>query len=66
MKIEFYTDEADEHRWRLRGANGCIIGASSEGFTSLAGAEVNAELVGEALGLFSLQKAHGTIEVVGI
>jgi uncharacterized protein YegP (UPF0339 family) len=66
VSIEFYVDEAEEHRWRLRGANGEIIGASTEGFSSLAGAEVNAELVGEALGLFSLQKAHGTLDVRGI
>jgi len=31
-KLEFYMDEAKEHRWRLTAKNGEIVGASSEGY----------------------------------
>lgn len=31
-KLEVYRDEADEWRWRVRAANGQIIGVSEEGY----------------------------------
>jgi uncharacterized protein YegP (UPF0339 family) len=40
--LEFYTDAAGEHRWRLKGENGEIVGASSEGFSSPGEARRNA------------------------
>lgn len=40
-KIEFYKDQSDEWRWRVTAANGRIIGAASEGYTSKRGAEDN-------------------------
>lgn len=42
MKLEFYTDAAEEHRWRLTSDNGEIVGASSEGFSSTGEARRNA------------------------
>lgn len=30
--IEYYEDNANEHRWKVVAANGEIVGASSEGF----------------------------------
>ena len=41
---EFYTDEAGEVRWRVRGTNHEIISASSEGFANLRKAFDNYEL----------------------
>lgn len=32
--LEFYVDDSGEWRWRLTAANGEIVGASSEGFSS--------------------------------
>jgi uncharacterized protein YegP (UPF0339 family) len=32
-EVEFYVDEAGEHRWRLKGANGEIV-AVGEGHTT--------------------------------
>jgi uncharacterized protein YegP (UPF0339 family) len=42
MSLEFYTDAAGEHRWRLTADNGEIVGASSEGFTTPGEARRNA------------------------
>ena len=33
-KIEHYRDRAEKWRWRLVGANGEIVAASSQGFAS--------------------------------
>ena len=41
---EYYIDKAGEHRWRVRGDNGEIIDASSEGFSSREKAEENYNL----------------------
>ena len=43
--LHFYTDAKDEFRWRVKGENGEIIGASSEGFKSLRDCECNLALV---------------------
>ena len=43
--MEFYEDGAGEHRWRFRAANGEIVGASSEGFSSRGRAVGNAVLL---------------------
>lgn len=32
--LEFYTDKAGEHRWRLKAPNGEIVGAANTGFSS--------------------------------
>lgn len=40
-----YRDSAGKWRWRLRAYNGVITGASSEGFSTAAGAKENAKLV---------------------
>jgi uncharacterized protein YegP (UPF0339 family) len=47
--IEFYVDEAGEHRWRVKAGNGEIIGSSSEGFSEKAKAVGNALLLANAL-----------------
>lgn len=41
---EYYEDAAGEWRWRVKGANGEIIDASSEGFASKQKAEENYDL----------------------
>ena len=45
-RFEFYTDRAGFWRWRKIGANGLIIGASSESFSSRANCVHNAQLNG--------------------
>jgi uncharacterized protein YegP (UPF0339 family) len=44
-KLDFYVDAAGFHRWRLVAANGRVIDASSEGFSSQQAAEKNYRLV---------------------
>ena len=39
--LEFYTDNAGEHRWRMKASNGEIIAAATEGYASKQGAEDN-------------------------
>lgn len=41
IKITYYIDRAGEYRWRITHGNGNIIGASSEGYKNLQGAEDN-------------------------
>ena len=41
--VEFYEDEAQEWRWRVKANNNEIIGASSEGYTQRRYAENNLE-----------------------
>ena len=41
-EFETYPDNAGEYRWRLTAANGEIVGASSEGFSTEIGATKNA------------------------
>lgn len=48
-EIEYYIDNANEHRWRVRSANGEIIGASSEGFHDKEEAKANLERLRSAL-----------------
>ncbi len=48
-RIEFYEDAGHEFRWRLIGANGEPIAASSEGFDSQQGALKNAKLTATKL-----------------
>lgn len=43
---ELYKDEEGQWRWRKTAANGKIVGASSEGFSSRQAAVNNAELNG--------------------
>ncbi len=44
-KFELYKDKAGEHRWRLKHANGNVIAASSEGYSSKASALNGIEIV---------------------
>lgn len=44
----YYIDSAGEHRWHVRGDNGEIIDASTEGFSSRDKAEENYRLGFEA------------------
>jgi uncharacterized protein YegP (UPF0339 family) len=37
--FEFYEDKKQEHRWRLKAANGQVIASSSEGYKAKADAE---------------------------
>lgn len=49
---EWYTDSANEHRWRVwhnRDGHRELLGGSSEGFSSSANARKNAEVLGRAL-----------------
>jgi len=48
MKIEFYEDRREEHRWRIIARNGKIIAASNEGFADQRWARNNARLVKRA------------------
>jgi uncharacterized protein YegP (UPF0339 family) len=45
MKIEVYRDAGGNFRWRLRAANGLIIAASGESFSSKAAAIRAAESI---------------------
>lgn len=39
MKFEIYEDAAKEHRWRLKAANGKILGTSGQGYQAKADAK---------------------------
>lgn len=41
-KWEFYKDNRGEWRWRRTASNGCIVGASSEGYVNKADCIANA------------------------
>lgn len=43
--LVFYCDEKGEWRWKFKSPNGKIIGASSEGFKRLRGAQDNWSLL---------------------
>lgn len=45
FRQEVYQDKTGDYRWRLVGANGAIVGAASEGFSSKQKAEQNLNLV---------------------
>jgi len=45
LTLDYYKDEAGEHRWRLLSRNGKIIGASSEGYKRRAMAVKNSAVV---------------------
>ena len=45
IKFELYKDKAMEFRWRLKAANGQIIGAASEGYKAERDAEHAIELI---------------------
>lgn len=46
LRVEFYRDEAEAHRWRLTSSNGRIIATSGEGYRRRADAERAFESVG--------------------
>ena len=48
-RVEFYEDDAGEHRWRVFAANGESVAASSEGFYSQQGAINNAKLTAKLI-----------------
>ena len=52
MNVEFYIDQAGEHRWRIRSVNGEIVAASSEGFVSEHNARRNLEILADFLKLW--------------
>ena len=43
--IEFTRDASEEFRWRVKARNGEIIGASSEGFSSMQACKKNLSLL---------------------
>jgi uncharacterized protein YegP (UPF0339 family) len=45
LKFEVYKDKAMEYRWRLKAANGQIIGASSEGYKAQRDADHAIDLI---------------------
>lgn len=49
MKLTYFRDKAQKHRWRIRAANGEIIDSSSEGFNNRIDMLVNIELTANAL-----------------
>ena len=63
MLLEFYTDEAGDTRWRLKAANGKIIGASSEGYADPEDAMDNADQLASALMLWKLEGELGEVKV---
>ncbi len=54
-RMEFYIDEAGKWRWRLKAANGEIVGASSEGF------ERRATAVGNAMRLLNALRSWAQV-----
>lgn len=42
-KWEFYADKKGQHRWRRHASNGNIVGAATEGYSTKALCEANAE-----------------------
>jgi uncharacterized protein YegP (UPF0339 family) len=53
VKLEFYVDDAGEHRWRVKAANGETTADSAEGYVAAADA-----LQGAALTLGDLTRFH--------
>ena len=45
LTFEVYEDRKKEHRFRIKGANGQVIGASSEGYKAKADAEKAVETI---------------------
>lgn len=60
--MEFYIDTAGEHRWRIKAANGEILGASSEGFKRWRDAANNACLLAVAMAPWTAHYAHSLHE----
>lgn len=60
--IEFYVDKAGEHRWSIKADNNKIIGASSEGFSSLHEAKENLQRVQAELAHDRSQNADDEME----
>lgn len=59
-ELEFYIDNAGEHRWRLRcTSNGEIVAAASEGFSSLSVAKENLVLTFRGLQVALSQEWYG-------
>lgn len=64
ITLDFYTDAAGEHRWRLLAANGKVVGASSEGFRDPREARFNADLVAWQVGRMLHGEDAGDLENV--
>jgi uncharacterized protein YegP (UPF0339 family) len=45
LNLELYRDKAMEFRWRLKAANGQILGATSEGYMAQRGADHAIDLI---------------------
>lgn len=49
MRIEFYIDAANEHRWRAVADNNEVIATSSEGYRDLGDCQAGLVLLAQAL-----------------
>jgi len=56
--IEFLQDAAKEYRWRVTARNGEIIGASTEGFTTIQNAKKNLSLLVLAVQEIAIEGWH--------
>jgi uncharacterized protein YegP (UPF0339 family) len=50
LKFEVYEDKGKEHRWRLKAANGQVIGTSSEGYKAKADCEKAIDVIKKGAG----------------
>lgn len=50
--VDFYRDEAGEHRWRITAPNGNRIAAATEGYARKVGALRNFARVGRAIAAY--------------
>lgn len=48
-KFEVYEDQRGEYRWRLKAANGRIVGDSGEGYSTKSNAKQSAERAGRSI-----------------
>ena len=56
-KIQVYEDAAKQYRWRIKAANGRIVGDSGEGYTNRSNARRAAEDARSRIGSASIEDA---------
>lgn len=60
--VEFYQDEAEESRWRVKATNGQIIGAATEGYRRKEHASNNLVSIGKLATPDNIRIAHDHAE----
>jgi hypothetical protein len=61
--VRFYKNKAGEYRWQIKGGNGEIVSASSEGFASKQGAVNNLLMTHSMIGTMLARIAKGEDEI---